>query len=132
MAASPDFLATLADIVAPLGSITTRRMFSGAAIYCDGQVFALVLDDVLYLKSDDTSAADFAREGCDPFTYDTKDGRRVLTSYRRAPDRLLDEPDDLVEWARTALSVARRAAAAKTRKLRSKTAPKAQTKRLKR
>lgn len=113
MAASADFLSTLADLLSPLGAITTRRMFSGAAIYSHGQVFALVLDDVLYLKSDDATVVDFEAEGCEPFTYDTKDGRRVLTSYRRAPDRLLDEPDDLVAWARTALAVSRRRAAAK-------------------
>ncbi len=114
MPASAGFLATLADLLNPLGSITTRRMFSGAAIYSHGQVFALVLDDVLYLKSDETTAPDFEAEDCAPFTYDTKDGRRVLTSYRRAPDRLLDEPEDLVAWARTALAVSRRRAAAKT------------------
>lgn len=120
MAASPALLETLADLLSPLGRITARRMFSGAAMYADGQVFALVLDDVLYLKSDDTTAADFAAEGCDPFSYDTKDGRRVLTSYRRAPDQLLDEPDDLVAWANVALGVARRAAARKPVKGRNK------------
>lgn len=120
MAASPAFLETIADILTPLGRITTRRMFSGAAIYADGQVFALVLDDVLYLKSDETTASDFEAEGCDPFSYDTKDGRRVLTSYRRSPDRLLDETDDLVAWARDALGVSLRAAAAKSAKARKK------------
>lgn len=119
MAASADFLATLADLLTPLGAISTRRMFGGAAIYCGGQVFALVTDDVLYLKSDEATAVDFEAEGSEQFTYDTKDGRRVLTSYRRAPDRLLDEPDDLVEWARSALAASRRAdgkkAAKKTR-----------------
>lgn len=123
MAASADFLATLADLLAPLGAISTRRMFSGAAIYSRGQVFALVLDDILYLKSDAATAADFEAEGCEPFTYDTKDGRRVLTSYRRAPDRLLDEPDDLVEWARTALAVSRCAAAKKSARPKKQRSP---------
>lgn len=120
MAASPAFLETIAEMLTPLGHITTRRMFSGAAIYAEGQVLALVLDDVLHLKSDETTAATFAAEGCDPFSYDTKEGRRVLTSYRRAPDRLLDEPDELVAWAQRALGVSRRAAAAKSAKVRKK------------
>lgn len=119
MAATPAFLETIADLLSALGRISTRRMFSGAAIYADGQVFALVLDDVLYLKSDAATAADFEAEGCDPFSYDTRDGRRVLTSYRRAPDRLLDEPDDLEVWARAALEVSRRAAATKASKKRT-------------
>ena len=114
MTASAAFLATLVDLLGPLGGISTRRMFSGAAIYSHGQVFALVLDDVLYLKSDETTASDFEAEACAPFAYDTKDGRRVLTSYRRAPDRLLDEPEDLVGWARTALAVSRRRATEKS------------------
>lgn len=36
-------------------------------------------------------------------------------SFWRLPDRLLDDPDDLANFARAALQVARRAAAKKSR-----------------
>jgi DNA transformation protein and related proteins len=43
-------------------------------------------------------------------------------SYWRLPERLLEDPDELAEWARTALAVARRAAAERPKR-RSRRAP---------
>lgn len=40
------------DALRPLGTITVRRMFGGAGIYCDGIIFALLSDDAVYLKVD--------------------------------------------------------------------------------
>ena len=105
MSVSPKFIAMLEDILAPLGSIGVRRMFSGAGVYCDGVMFGLVADDVLHLKTDTTTRAKFEAEGCGPFAYDVK-GRTVATSYWRVPERLYDEPDELVGWSRIALGVA--------------------------
>ena len=58
-------------------------------------------DGVIYLEGGraERSAA-FEREGLAPFTYTTKDGRRGVMSYRRMPDRLYDDPDELAAWAR--------------------------------
>ena len=44
-------------------------MFSGAGLYCDGVMFALMVRGTIYLKADATSIADFEREGSGPFTY---------------------------------------------------------------
>ena len=113
MAASAGFLELLKDLMAPLGQISVRRMFGGAGIYCDGQFFALVDDDTLFLKTDESGRAAFEAEGMGPFTYMTKDGPGTLLSYWRAPERLLDDADEMLAWARAAMGVARRAAAKK-------------------
>ena len=105
MAVSDGIIDHLSEILAPLGRITARRMFSGAGIYCDGVIFALHLRDALYLKADAGTIPAFEAEGLGPFTYDTKRGARQVTSYWRAPERLYDEPDEFVEWARRALAV---------------------------
>jgi DNA transformation protein len=76
MAISQDFLDFLQDQLTGLGHITARRMFSGAAIYCDGVVFALVLRDVLHFKVDDGNRAAYAAEGMAPSSYEGR-GRRV-------------------------------------------------------
>jgi len=110
MSASRGFLELLEDLLAPLGPISVRRMFGGAGIYCDGQVFAFVDDDQLFFKTDEPGRAAFEAEGMGPFTYATKHGPGTLMSYWRAPERLLEEPDEMVAWASTALVVARRAA----------------------
>jgi DNA transformation protein len=114
MPVSAGFIETIKELAGPLGRITVRRMFGGAGVYCDGQVFALLDDDVLYLKVDETSRPAFLAEGCGPFTYRTRDGMHALASYHRAPDRLLDEPDEMAAWCRRALDIGRRAAAAKS------------------
>ncbi|MCF8476249.1 MAG: TfoX/Sxy family protein [Pseudolabrys sp.] len=88
-------------------------MFGGAGLFSQGLMFGLVLDGQIFLKTDPGTVPAFEAEGCGPFGYDTKYGRRVLTSYWRLPERLYDEPDELAQWARTALGVARAKAVAK-------------------
>jgi len=89
------------------GPVLVRRMFGGAGLYADGVMFALVSDDLIYLKTDAASLPAFAREHCAPFEYDSKTGKRALTSYWRLPERLYDDPDELAQWARAAVAAAR-------------------------
>src|SRR5690348_15200863 len=83
-------------------------MFGGAGIYAHGTMFALVADGIIYLKADELSTPAFERESLPPFTYETKDGKRGVMSYRRMPDRLYDDPDELATWAHAALAAAQR------------------------
>ena len=101
------------ELFAAFGTVTVRRMFGGAGIYAEETMFALVHDGVIYLKTDVHNAHAFEREELPPFTYATKDGKRGVMSYRRMPDRLYDDPDELAIWARAALAAARRQAARK-------------------
>lgn len=110
MAADPSLVEHLKEALEPIGGVSFRRMFGGGGLFRDGLMFALVIGDAVYLKVDDTSRAAFEAEGSSPFTYARKDGRHTLTSYWRAPERLLDDTDDLVGWARTAITAAERAA----------------------
>ena len=109
-----EFLAFLTDQLAPLGHVTTRRMFSGAGIYCDGVIFALVLrGDTLYFKVDDANRSAYEAEGLEPFSYEAK-GRKVqVGAYWHVPERLFDDPDEMLDWARAALAAGQRAAAKK-------------------
>ncbi len=96
----------LKDLLAAFGPVTIRNMFSGAGVYADGVIFAILVDDTLYLKADEAFARDFAAEGKGPFTYRPKSRAPVAMSYWEVPDRLLDDPDELVQWARRAHAVA--------------------------
>jgi TfoX/Sxy family transcriptional regulator of competence genes len=62
----PEFIR---ELFVPFGPVTIRRMFGGAGIYCDGQMFALLFDGAIFLKVDETSIPDFEREGSQPFVY---------------------------------------------------------------
>ena len=102
---SPDDIQELFSVFGP---VSVRRMFGGAGIYADGTMFALVARGVIYLKADEVNTPAFERESLAPFTYETKDGKRGVMSYRRMPDRLYDDPEELATWAREALAAARR------------------------
>lgn len=105
MAVSHDYKTFIVDQLQSLGSVSIRRMFGGAGVYHQGQMFALIADDTLYFKSDDVSRTDFEAEGMGPFVYGAG-GKRVVMSYWQAPDRLFDDPDELSAWARRAYEIA--------------------------
>ena len=107
------------ELFSALGSISVRRMFGGAGIYAEGAMFALQTGGELFLKADNETIPALQAEGSKPFVYRAK-GRRVVMSFWRLPDRLLDDPDDLANFARAALRAAHRAAAKKSRPARRK------------
>lgn len=103
------FGAHVQEQLQPLGAVSIRRMFGGAGVFLDGVMFALIIDDVLFFKTDDGNRCDFEAEGLGPFTYEKKTGQATVMSYWRAPDRLLDDDEELRQWAGKAIAVARRA-----------------------
>jgi DNA transformation protein len=110
------------DIFRGLGPIHIRRMFGGQGVYQDELMFALAAYGELYLKADSESVALFERAGSRPFSFETKDGRKTITSYWLMPESALDDPDEAADLARMALAAARRARAPQARKGR-KAAP---------
>jgi DNA transformation protein len=111
MAPSHEFLEFVKDLVAPLGPIVSRRMFSGAGIYCDGVIFALILRDILYFRVDDGNRRHYQAEGLSPFSYQARGRTIEIHAYWRVPERLFDDPDEMLAWARAALAAAERAQA---------------------
>jgi DNA transformation protein len=105
----------LKELLSAFGSVAIRRMFGGIGIFAEGVMFALVSDGELYLKADEETIPAFRTEGSGPFTYGAK-GRRIVMSYWRLPDRLLDDADELARWARSALRAAQRSEAIKPRR----------------
>jgi DNA transformation protein len=112
MKSSDQFAAYAVEMLSAVGRVTARRMFGGYGVYCDGAMFALVADDVLYLKVDDGNRGEFERAGAAPFIYDAK-GKRTAMSYFRAPDEALESRDLAAPWARSAYAAALRARSAK-------------------
>ncbi len=94
------------DLFSSFRAVDVRRMFSGAGIFVDGSMIGLVVDAVIYLKTDQTNAADFDHEALPPFQYTAKSGQRVVMSYRQMPERLYDDPEELALWADKSLRVA--------------------------
>src|SRR6202165_1568681 len=123
MVASDTFAEFLREQLASLGRVSMRRMFGKTGVFCDGLMFAMVTDDTLYFRVDDHNRAAFKEaESFPPLNYEKK-GCTIDLAFWRAPERLFDEPDELVTWARAALAAARRVAAK-----RQRTAPRRKSK----
>ena len=115
MVASDGFTEFLREQLSPLGRLTMRRMFGKTGVFCDGLMFGMVTDNMLYLRVDAQSRAAFKEaKSFQPLSYEKK-GTTIDLSFWRAPERLFDEPDELVAWARAALAAARRVAAKRER-----------------
>jgi len=79
-------------------------MFGGVGIYAGDHFFALLADDTLYFKVDDSNRPDFERQGMGPFKPYGEAGESM--GYYEVPADLLEDPDALRPWAERAIAVA--------------------------
>ncbi|SRR6266851_8953688 len=93
-----------------LPRVRARSMFGGVGIYAGTVFFALIADDTLYFKVDDSNRSDFLSRGMRPFRPYGEEGETM--QYYEVPHELLDEAEALRAWAERA----RAAAAAKKAK----------------
>ena len=95
-------------------------MFGGAGLFRENLMFALIVDETLYFKTDDNNRADFEDEGLEAFSYDTKKGERTINGLMRAPERCLDDSDEMLPWAQKPFAAALKADAKKKTPKREK------------
>ncbi|HXT80571.1 MAG TPA: TfoX/Sxy family protein [Acetobacteraceae bacterium] len=115
MATSDSFAEFLREQLAPLGRIAMRRMFGATGMFCNGLMFGVMTDDKLYFRVDDHNRTVFEEaKSAPPLSYE-KQGRTIDLSFWCVPERLFDEPEELVIWARAALEAAHRVAAKRVR-----------------
>lgn len=96
------------ELLAPAGAVRARRMFGGDGLYVDDHFVALIATGRLYLKADESTRAQFAAAGCEPFEYSAKD-KSVTLNYWSAPAEAMESPALMQPWARLALQAALRA-----------------------
>jgi len=115
MVAGDSFASFLREQLAPLGRVTLRRMFGKTGVFCDGVMLGMVRDDILYFRVDDDNREAFWEAACFPPLDYEKKGGTIDLSFWRAPERLFDDADEFVAWARLALAAARRVAVKRER-----------------
>lgn len=113
MSASEAIIELLREVLETTGAFKARAMFGGHGLYLDGMFFAILDDGVLYFKTSAATAARYDHEAMPAFMYQTKTGVKALGSYRRVPERLYDETDELETWVREAVAAARAASSKK-------------------
>jgi DNA transformation protein and related proteins len=107
MSVSPSFRAfALEQLGRSTHGIRARGMFGGVGIYAADVFFALIDDDILYFKVDDSTREEFERRGMGPFRPTGPDGE--VLQYYEVPAEVLEDPDQLGRWAQAAIAVAER------------------------
>ena len=107
MSVTPGFRSFVEDQLEAILPIHTRAMFGGVGIYTEGVFFALMAEDVLYLKVDERTLGDYEARGLRAFRPHGPDG--VEMAYREIPAELLEDPAELRPWVEKAVEVALRA-----------------------
>ena len=107
MVASTEFANFLRDQLTPLGYVTTRRMFGKTGVFCEEVMFGMVTENILYLRVDSQNRATFKEVESFPSLNYVKNGRTIDLSFWHAPDRLFDEREELIAWARAGLAAER-------------------------
>ncbi|MBL0319015.1 MAG: TfoX/Sxy family protein [Alphaproteobacteria bacterium] len=112
---SREFCEYLIDQLSSWANVTVRSMFGGFGVYRSGQIFGIVIDDTLYLKTDDTNRPDYEAASSEPFTYEAK-GKRHSLSYWIVPSDVMDDQEALADWAEKAYQAGLRAPKSKPKK----------------
>jgi DNA transformation protein len=110
MTVSADYLVYAVDQLTQGTEVRTRRMFGGIGIYHEDTFFALIDDDQLYFKVDDSTRAEFIARGSQPFRPVGANSKIVTLGYYTLPPEVLEDVDELKAWTLKAIAVARAAA----------------------
>lgn len=78
--------------------IRSRPMFGGVGIYADDLMFAIIDDDRLFFKVDDTNRQDYLDRGMAPW--------EIANTYYEVPCESLDDAEELSVWVDKAMKVA--------------------------
>src|SRR5919202_7139092 len=108
MSVSPSFRAFVVEqLQRTAPGIRVGGMWGGVGISAAELFFALMDDDTLYFKVDDTTRRDFEARGMGPFRPYGEEGE--VMQYYQVPAELLEDAEALRPWVEAAVGVARRA-----------------------
>jgi len=114
VAVSESFLTFVLEQLDALPRVSSRRMFGGVGIYSDDRFFAVVDNDTLFFKVDDTTRSRYTRRRMAPFR--PMPDKPPMTGYFQVPLSILEDRDALAEWARESVAVSARAAGSRRHK----------------
>jgi DNA transformation protein len=117
MAVTENYHHYVLDQLERLKPVTSRKMFGGIGVYHAGIMFALIFDDAVYFRVDDTNRHNYEHAGYLQLpAHPDRPNHRM--PYFQIPDDLLDDPDRLEPWFNDTLEAARRAKSNNNRRSR--------------
>lgn len=112
MAVTPSYRSFVIEQLERIYPITAKNMFGGVGLYAEDYFFALIDEDRLYFKVDDSNRPDFEAAAMEPFR---PYGDERAMQYYEVPVEVLEDGEALQRWVEKAVEVARRARRRKKR-----------------
>lgn len=112
MSVSNDFLSYVIEQISAVGSLRTKRMFGAVGLYSGDYFFAIIDDDTIYLKTDESNYEAFKARGMRQFMA-SPDQPASGMGYYEVPADVLEDRDEMVVWARKSVAVSAASAARK-------------------
>jgi len=112
MAVSESYRDFVLEQLGRVTPVTAKSMFGGVGIYARGLFFALIAEDRLYFKVDDSTRPDFERLGMEPFQPFEQESS---LGYYEVPADVLEDAGQLAPWMQRAIDVAAKAKAGRSK-----------------
>ena len=106
MVLSDGYTEYILDQLSYVENVVSKKMFGGVGLYCDSVFFALIADDVLYFKVDDSNRKDYEERGMGSFKPFGESSYSM--QYFEVPADIMEVQNELGIWAEKAIDVARR------------------------
>ena len=97
---SDGFTEFVLDQLRALKTVRARRMFGGYGLYLGDTFFGILYRGQLFFKVHPSTRDDYERRGMNPFC--PKPGQ-TMKNYLDVPAHVVEDPHELVAWAREAL-----------------------------
>ncbi len=88
------------DQLKGLGRVECRAMFGGYGLYRDEVFFGILYRSQVFFKTDEKTRQAYVEHGMKPFR---PSATQTLTSYYEVPAAVLEDSDELIEWAQQAV-----------------------------
>src|SRR6187402_758547 len=102
MSVSDSYLSFVLEQLGDVPRVVTKRMFGGIGIYSDGTFFAVMDNDTLFFKVDETLAKRYREKGMPPFA--PIPGAKPMMGYYQVPPDVLEDGSTLARWAKDSIA----------------------------
>jgi len=105
MAVSESFLSFVLEQLCGVRSVSSRRMFGGVGLYSGETFFAVIDNDTLFFKVDDSTRPKYVKRRMPPFR--PMPDMPPMIGYYQVPPGVLEDTDAMTEWGKEAVEVGR-------------------------
>ena len=94
-----EFKEYVLDQLRHLNVVECKPMFGGFGLYHNGLFFGIIAEGCVYFKTDASTVDAYTERGMEPFSPSAK---QTLKNYYEVPAEILEDEEQLAEWARKA------------------------------